>query len=274
MEEQLEQRQELERKQNQRLRQFIDDLKRISESVSQGANQISNSSNDLARGVSTQAGAIDELNSEVEVIHKQIRETTQSATNANDLSSSAKQNALLGNEEMKAMLSSMEGIEQSSADIAKIIKTIDDIAFQTNLLALNAAVEAARAGEHGRGFAVVAEEVRTLAGRTQISAKETNKIITDTVNKVNNGTAIAVKTAEALNAIVLDFDSVSKIVKEIAASSSKQEETIGQIIEDISRISSVTQSNASASEQAAAASQALATQSEIMIDLFKDMVNE
>ena len=250
---------------------LMESVKIVSEQVYTGAKQISESSQDLARGASTQAAAVEELNASIDVINSKTQNAAQNALSARELSKNAKQNALSGNNEMKAMLSAMEGIKTSSGNIARIIRTIEDIAFQTNLLALNASVEAARAGEHGRGFAVVAEEVRTLAGRSQVSANETNALITDTINKVDEGSQIAVKTAKAFETIISDFDSVSELIDEIASASSEQAQSFGQISTGVVQISNITQSNAAVSEEAAASSQELAAQSDALVNLFTDV---
>ena len=253
-----------------KIRNLIESVRTASEQVSSGAKQISDSSQNLSQGSSTQASAVQELNASIEVMDSKIQTTAQSALTASKLSKDAKESALLGNNEMQAMLSAMDGIKLSSSNIAKIIKTIEDIAFQTNLLALNASVEAARAGEHGKGFAVVADEVRTLAGRSQQSAHETNDLISDAISKVDEGSKLAQNTAAAFETIINNFDSVSALVDEIATASSDQADSIGQIIAGINQISSITQSNAASSEETAATSEELAAQSEALVDLLKD----
>jgi methyl-accepting chemotaxis protein len=255
-----------------KLNETLSGILSASEQVLAGAKQISSTSMKLAEGASEQASAVVQLTASMEAINRQTVQNSENADEANKLSAVSTENARSGNEEMKEMLTAMESIKESSDNISKVIRVISDIAFQTNLLALNASVEAARAGEHGKGFSVVADEVRTLASKSQDSAKNTASLIDDSNVKVNDGTRIAQDTANALSTIVQDVAKISAIIRDIAESSHSQAEAVNQVNNGLSQISQVVQDNSSTSEESAAAAEQLSSQAELlreMVSFFK-----
>ena len=239
-------------------------INQAAEQVASGAQQIASSGEVLSQGSTEQASSIEEITASMTQVAVQTKQNAVNANQANELAITSKEHAGKGNSQMQSMVKAMTEINESSVNISKIIKVIDEIAFQTNILALNAAVEAARAGQHGKGFAVVAEEVRNLAARSANAAKETTAMIEGSIKKVDVGTKIAHDTAVALNSIVDGVAQAAALVGDIAAACNEQATAISQINQAISQVSQVVQTNSATAEESAAASEELSGQSEIM----------
>ncbi|QOX63529.1 HAMP domain-containing protein [Anoxybacterium hadale] len=249
------------------LNTLLGDINTSSDQVSVGSKQVSDGSQTLSQGTAEQASTVEELNASVTEVAALTKENASNANEANQLTQTVKISAEQGNQHMAEMLLAMDEISESSNNISKIIKVIDDIAFQTNILALNAAVEAARAGQHGKGFAVVAEEVRSLAARSAEAAKETTDLIQKSIQKSSAGTEIANSTAKALKEIVSGVGKTADVITTIAKSSNEQAMGIAQINTGLNQVSHVVQNNAATAEQSAASSEELSGQAEMLKEM-------
>ena len=226
--------------------------------------EIRSSSQTLAEGASEQASSLEETSASLEEMASMTKRNADNTRRAHDFAKQAREAADKGAADMQTMSAAMEAIKVSSRDIAKIIKTINEIAFQTNILALNAAVEAARAGEAGLGFAVVADEVRRLAQRCAQAARETAAKIEGAITKTGQGVEISSHVAQALNEIVAKVRQVDDLVTEVASASREQTDGIMQINVAVGQMDKVTQSNAAGAEESAAAAEKLNYQAEAM----------
>lgn len=245
----------------------LTNIRDAAEQVSMGSSQVAGASEALAEGSTEQASAIEQITASISDIAGKTKQNADEANKAAELAQQTIENVRRGNTRMHDMMDAMQEINQSSENISKIIKVIDDIAFQTNILALNAAVEAARAGDAGKGFAVVAEEVRNLAAKSASAAAETAEMIEDSIHKVEAGSNIADETAKALELITEAVRESEELIKSIADSSNYQATAIAQIDQAVEQVSQVVQTNSATSEQCAAASVELSNQANRMRNL-------
>ncbi|MCM1149583.1 MAG: methyl-accepting chemotaxis protein [Butyricicoccus sp.] len=252
---------------NSNLSDALTQINQSAEQVSSGAEQVSTGAQSLAQGATEQASAVQELSATIAEISNNSRKNAQNSEEAMGHSQDAGKRIDESAEYMKQMVEAMEKISESSAEIGKIIDTIENIAFQTNILALNAAVEAARAGSAGKGFAVVADEVRNLASKSDQAAKATKELIDRSINSVKEGNDIVKQVSDSLEATVESSSKVLLAVKEITKAAEEESEAIAQVTEGIDQISSVVQTNSATSEESAAASEELSSQAALMKEL-------
>ena len=230
------------------------------DSVATASTQIAQGNQDLSQRTEEQASALEETAASMEELGSTVRQNADNARQANQLAASASEVAVRGGGVVGQVVETMKGINESSRKIADIISVIDGIAFQTNILALNAAVEAARAGEQGRGFAVVASEVRSLAQRSADAAKEIKALITTSVERVGQGSALVDQAGATMQEVVHSIQRVTDIVGEISAASTEQATGVAQVGEAVSQMDQATQQNAALVEQGAAAAESLKDQ--------------
>ena len=248
------------------LAQVVGRVRQGSESVATASAEIAQGNQDLSARTESQASALEETAASMEELGSSVRQNADNARQANQLAQSASTVAVQGGEVVAQVVDTMKGINDSSRKIADIISVIDGIAFQTNILALNAAVEAARAGEQGRGFAVVASEVRSLAGRSADAAKEIKQLITDSVGRVEQGSALVDQAGTTMSEVVSAIRRVTDIMAEISAASSEQSAGVAQVGEAVTQMDQATQQNAALVEQMAAAAGSLRSQAQELVE--------
>ena len=240
--------------------------------VLSGSNQIAEGSRSLADGTTRQASAIEEISATITDVSSQVAKTAQNAAEAGELSAQTQDCVNRQDVEIQNMVQAMSDISNTSQEIEKIIKAIEDISFQTNILALNAAVEAARAGDAGKGFAVVADEVRNLANKSAEASASTANLINASIEAVNKGSKIAENTAESMKEVKDMATRTSVLINDIARASQEQNESIRQITSGIEQISQVIQTNSATAEETAASCEELSGQSRLLkkqIDKFR-----
>jgi methyl-accepting chemotaxis protein len=249
------------------LRKIVAELNNGGDQVASASGQIAASSQSLSQGSSEQAASLEEISASMEEMTAMARRNSENSAEASGMMTEAAVLVARSNEALQDMVLSMSAIKSSSEKVFKIIKTIDEIAFQTNILALNAAVEAARAGEAGMGFAVVAEEVRNLAQRSAVAAKDTAALIEEAINNSNQGATKLDLVAGSIGAITESAQKVKGLVEEVSESSKQQTVGINQTSTAVTQVSKVTQTAAASAEESAAASEELSAQAQTMHDL-------
>jgi methyl-accepting chemotaxis protein len=254
------------------LNRVIHSLEAGSEQISSASGQVSQSSQSLAEGASEQASSLEETSASLEELSSMTKQNSENARQASAMAEEARGAAENGKGAMERMGLAIGRIKESSDQTAKIIKTIDEIAFQTNLLALNAAVEAARAGDAGKGFAVVAEEVRNLAQRSAEAAKTTNDLIEESQKNAEQGVSVSDEVAGIQERIVDTVRKLAQLIGEVSAASDEQSKGLGQIGTAVQQMDKVTQANAANAEESASASEEMFAQAKELSEMVTALV--
>ena len=249
---------------NENLSLTMLEVAQATETVANSANEISRGNQDLSERTQQQAAALEETASAMEQLTSSVKQNADNSSQANVLAKKTAEMAQAGGAAVERTVEAMGAVTESSKKISDIINVVNEIAFQTNLLALNAAVEAARAGEVGRGFAVVAGEVRNLAGRSASAAKEIQELITDSVNKVENGNELVAESGRLLKNIIENVQSVADTIHEISAGSSEQASGIDEVNRAVAQMDQGVQQNAALVEESASSSEEMASTAEQM----------
>ena len=247
------------------LTRVVHTVRQGSESVATASAEIAQGNMDLSARTEQQASALEQTAASMEELSATVKQNADNARHANQLAMSASTVAIQGGEVVGQVVETMKGINDASRKISDIIQVIDGIAFQTNILALNAAVEAARAGEQGRGFAVVASEVRSLAGRSADAAKEIKSLISASVERVEQGSALVDQAGTTMTEVVSSIRRVTDIMGEISAASNEQSLGVTQVGEAVTQMDQATQQNAALVEEMAAAASSLNTQAQDLV---------
>jgi methyl-accepting chemotaxis protein len=244
---------------------IVSNVRQNADGVATASAQIAQGNSDLSSRTEEQASALEQTAASMEELSSTVKQNADNARQGNQLAISASAVAVKGGEVVGQVVQTMKGINDSSKKIADIISVIDGIAFQTNILALNAAVEAARAGEQGRGFAVVASEVRSLAGRSAEAAKEIKGLISASVERVEQGTALVGEAGVTMAEVVSSIRRVTDIMGEISAASTEQSAGVSQVGEAVTQMDQATQQNAALVEESAAAAESLKVQAQQLV---------